>query len=196
MSKKNKSVFGIYKTRAEVEKGVDALKANGFLSTDISVLLPDQSGSQEFAHTKGTKSPEGATTGAGTGVVVGGALGWLAGIGALAIPGVGPLIAAGPIVAAFAGAGLGSVIGGVSGALIGLGIPEYEAVRYEGQIKNGGMLLSVHSDTDELTKKAKHILESTGAMDIATSTESKPKTEYFSGKDKDKKEIHPEASMY
>lgn len=171
MSGKNEAVFGIYKTRTEVENAVDALKADGFYASDISVLLPDSEGSQEFAHTKGTKAPEGAATGASTGVVVGGALGWLAGIGALAIPGVGPLIAAGPIVAALAGAGIGGTVGGISGALIGLGIPEYEAKRYEGYVKDGGILLSVHVDTSELAKRAKHTLEVTGGHDIAATGE-------------------------
>ena len=171
MSEQKKAVFGIYKTREGVESAVDALKIGGFSASDISVLLPDNKGSQEFAHTKGTKAPEGAATGAGTGVVIGGTLGWLAGIGALAIPGVGPLIAAGPIVAALAGAGIGGTVGGISGALIGLGIPEYEAKRYEGYIKDGGILLSVHAESPKWAVKATEILESTGAEDIASSGE-------------------------
>src|ERR1700757_4264678 len=134
MAGKNTSVFGIYQTYEGVEKGVDALKTAGFRSTDISVLFPENVGTKDFAHEKSTKAPEGASAGAGTGAIVGGALGWLAGIGALAIPGVGPFIAAGPIVAALAGVGLGGTVGGITGALIGLGIPEYEAKRYEGRV--------------------------------------------------------------
>jgi hypothetical protein len=140
---------------AGVENGVDALKAAGFRNTDISVLFPENVGTKDFAHKKGTKAPEGATAGAGTGVVLGGALGWLAGIGAWAIPGVGPFIAAGPIMATLAGAGVGGTMGGIAGALIGMGILEYEAKRYEGRVKNGGILLSVHSDSSDWTKKAK-----------------------------------------
>lgn len=168
----NTAVFGIYPTYQAVENGVDALKAAGFRSTDISVLFPENVGTKEFAHEKGTKAPEGAATGAGTGAVIGGGLGWLAGIGALAIPGLGPFIAAGPIVAALAGVGVGGAVGGVTGALIGLGIPEYEAKRYEGRVKDGGILLSVHSDSSEWTKRAKEILEHTGAQDIASAGEA------------------------
>src|SRR6185295_10348659 len=133
-----KSVFGIYPTLDAVEGAVDALKSAGFRNTDISVLLPDSLGTKDFAHEKGTKAPEGATAGAGTGAVAGGVLGWLVGIGALAIPGLGPFIAAGPIMAALAGAGVGGAVGGLTGALIGMGIPEYEAKRYEGRVKQGG----------------------------------------------------------
>ena len=172
MAGKNTSAFGIYPTRATVENAVDNLKAAGFRNTDISVLFPESSGSKDFAHEKNTKAPEGATTGAGTGAVVGGALGWLAGIGALAIPGIGPFIAAGPIMAALAGAGVGGAVGGITGALIGMGIPEYEAKRYEGRVKDGGILLSVHSDSSEWTKRAKEILERTGAQDIASTSEA------------------------
>ncbi|MGC2768108.1 MAG: hypothetical protein WB607_21565, partial [Candidatus Acidiferrum sp.] len=139
---------------------------------DISVLLPESSGSRDFAHEKGTKAPEGATTGAGTGVVLGGAMGWLLGVGALAIPGLGPFIAAGPIMAALAGAGVGGAVGGVTGALIGMGIPEYEAKRYEGRVKDGGILLSVHCDSSEWIKRAKQVLERTGAQDVSSSGEA------------------------
>jgi hypothetical protein len=169
----NKAVFGIFKDRTDVERAVEALKAEGFMTSDISVLLPDTAGSQEFAHTKATKAPEGAATGAGTGAVIGGALGLLAGIGALAIPGVGPLIAAGPIMAALAGIGIGGAVGGLSGALIGLGIPEYEAKRYEGFIKSGGILLSVHTDDSDSIAAAKLCLETCGGRDIATTGEVK-----------------------
>jgi hypothetical protein len=172
MAGKNTAVFGIYSDRMRVEKAVDRLKADGFRNTDISVLFPQNAGTKDFAHEKHTKAPEGATTGAGTGAVVGGALGWLAGIGALAIPGLGPFIAAGPIVAALAGAGAGGAVGGVVGALVGLGIPEYEAKRYEGRIKSGGMLLSVHCDDSKWAAKAKKILEETGAEDVSSTGES------------------------
>ena len=173
MSGKNTAVFGIYSQYANLENGVDALKSAGFRSTDISVLFPENAGTKDFAHEKGTKAPEGATAGAGTGAVIGGGLGWLAGIGALAIPGLGPFIAAGPIVAALAGLGVGGAVGGFTGALIGLGIPEYEAKRYEGRVKNGGILLSVHSDSSDWTKRAKEILELTGAEDISSTSEAK-----------------------
>jgi len=173
MAGKNTAVFGIYSNYAGVESGVYALKTAGFRNTDISVLFPENVGTKDFAHEKGTKAPEGATTGAGTGAVLGGALGWLAGIGALAIPGVGPFIAAGPIMGALAGVGVGGAIGGIAGALIGMGIPEYEAKRYEGRIREGGILLSVHSDNSEWTKRAKEILEQTGAQDVSSTGEAR-----------------------
>jgi hypothetical protein len=172
MAGKNTAVFGIYPAYASVEYGVDALRTAGFRNSDISVLFPENTGTKDFAHEKGTKAPEGATAGAGTGVVVGGALGWLAGIGSLAIPGLGPFIAAGPIMAALAGAGVGGVVGGLTGALVGMGIPEYEAKRYEGRVKDGGILLSVHSDSADWTKRAKQILEETGAQDISSTGEA------------------------
>src|SRR5215467_7985540 len=159
MAGKNTAAFGIYRTRAAAESGVDALIQNGFRNEDISVLLPENVGTKDFAHKKDTKAPEGATTGGVTGGVIGGALGWLAGIGALAIPGLGPFIAAGPIMGLLAGAGAGGAIGGFVGALVGMGIPEYEAKRYEGRIKSGGILLSVHCDDSEWAKRSKHILE-------------------------------------
>lgn len=173
MAGKNTAVFGIYTDYAGVENGVDSLKAAGFRNTDISVLFPENAGTKDFAIRKETKAPEGATTGAGTGAVIGGGLGWLVGIGALAIPGVGPFIAAGPIVAALAGVGVGGAVGGIAGALVGLGIPEYEAKRYEGRVRQGGILLSVHSDNSEWTKRAKEILEHTGAQDISSTGEAK-----------------------
>jgi hypothetical protein len=172
MAGKNTAAFGIYKTQAGAEQAVDTLKQAGFRNTDISALLPENEGTKDFAHEKSTKAPEGAATGAGTGAVVGGTLGWLAGIGALAIPGVGPLIAAGPIVAALAGAGVGGTVGGLTGALVGMGIPEYEAKRYEGRVKGGGILLSVHCDSSDWTKKAKEILERTGAEDVSSTGEA------------------------
>ncbi len=167
----HKAVFGIYSSQAAVERGVDRLKADGFLSSEISVLMPDKGGSQKFAHENSTKAPEGATTGAGTGLVVGGTLGWLVGIGALAIPGVGPLIAAGPLVALLAGAGTGAALGGITGGLVGLGIPEYEAKRYESMVKDGGILLSVHTGDAVAIKRAKKALEETDAKDISSSSE-------------------------
>jgi len=173
MAGKNTAVFGIYPSYEAVERGVDALKSAGFRHTDISVLFPENAGTKDFAHTKSTKAPEGVTTGATSGAVVGGALGWLAGIGALAIPGLGPFIAAGPIMAALAGVGVGGAVGGVTGALVGLGIPEYEAKRYEGRLKKGGILLSVHSDNSDWTDRAKEILGRTGAEDIASTGETK-----------------------
>jgi hypothetical protein len=151
---------------------VDALRQADFRNTDISVMFPDNEGTKDFAHEKNTKAPEGAATGAGSGAVIGGTLGWLAGIGALAIPGVGPLIAAGPIVAALAGVGVGGAVGGITGALVGMGIPEYEAKRYEGRIKEGSILLSVHCDDSNWTKKAKEILEHTGGEDVASTGEA------------------------
>ena len=173
MAGKNTAVFGIYRSRAGAEEAVDALRAAGFRNTDVSVLLPENQGTKDFAHEKGTKAPEGAATGATAGVVAGGVLGWLAGIGALAIPGIGPLIAAGPIVGALAGAGAVGVAGGIVGALIGMGIPEYEAKRYEGRIKQGGILLSVHCDSSDWVKRAKEILERSGGEDIASAGEAK-----------------------
>jgi len=172
MAGKNTAAFGIYPARASVENAVDTLKAEGFRNTDISVLFPDNAGTKDFAHEKSTKAPEGAATGAGTGALLGGGLGWLAGIGALAIPGLGPFIAAGPIMAALAGAGVGGAVGGLTGALVGLGIPEYEAKRYEGRVKEGGILLSVHCDDSDWTKRAKAILERTGAEDVSSTGEA------------------------
>jgi hypothetical protein len=172
MSSKHVAVFGIYKTPATAEAAVDHLLALGFLNESISVLLPDDESTRAFAHEKNTKAPEGTTTGVTTGGVIGGTLGLLAGIGALAIPGIGPLIAAGPIVAALAGVGAGGVVGGVVGALVGMGIPEYEAKRFEGAVKDGGTLLSVHCDTSDEIDSAKAALRDTGAHDIASAHES------------------------
>src|SRR5207302_3400532 len=172
MAGKNTAVFGLYRDRASVEGAVDGLRQEGFRNTDISVLFPENQGTKDFAHEKSTKAPEGTATGATSGAVVGGTLGWLAGIGALAIPGLGPFIAAGPIVAALAGAGAGGVAGGIVGGLVGIGIPEYEAKRYEGRIRNGGFLISVHCDNSDWTRKAKDILEQTGAEDVSSTGES------------------------
>lgn len=169
---KNKSVFGVYNSRVATENGLTALQNAGFTSSDVSILLPENLGPRELVTQKETKAPEGTATGAGSGAVIGGALGWLVGIGALAIPGLGPFIAAGPIMAALAGIGAGGVVGGIVGGLVGLGIPEYEAKRYETRLRKGGILLSVHCDTSEEIKRAKHLLEQTGAEDIASSGES------------------------
>jgi len=170
MSKK--AVICIASSETQAEAIVARLKSTGFSNSDISVLFPDKRGTKDFAHEHNTKAPEGATTGAGAGGVVGGALGWLAGIGALAIPGVGPLIAAGPIMAALSGAAVGAAVGGVTGALVGMGIPEYEAKRYEGKIRGGNILISVHSEDSEQTKRAKAIFEEFGAQDISTTGEA------------------------
>ena len=165
------AVLGIYPNYASVENGVDVLKESGFRNTDISVLFPEKVVSKDFAQKKHTRAPEGAAAGAGTGAILGGTLGWLVGIGALAIPGLGPFIAAGPIMAALAGVGVGGTVGGITGALIGMGIPEHEAKRYEVRVKEGGILLSVHSDNADWTKRAKEILERTGAQDISVTGE-------------------------
>src|SRR6202451_2801339 len=172
MAGKNTAVFGIYTDRSSVDRAVEALKAGVFSNNDVSALFPENQGTKDFATEKNTKAPQGATTGAGTGALLGGGLGWLAGIGALAIPGLGPFIAAGPIMAALAGVGVGGAVGGLTGALVGMGIPEYEAKRYEGRVKDGGILLSVHSDSSEEVKRAKAILEGTGAQDIASTGEA------------------------
>src|SRR5580704_8753225 len=176
MAGKNTAVFGIYKSAVQAEQAVDRILKAGFSNNDISVLLPDAQSSKEFAHEKNTKAPEGTTTGVTTGGVVGGALGLLAGIGALAIPGVGPFIAAGPIMGALAGLGVGGAVGGFIGALVGMGIPEYEAKRYEGRVKDGGVLLSVHCDTSDEITRAKELLKVTGAEDIASSGEKAAST--------------------
>lgn len=172
MAGKNTAVFGIYRDRRHAEEAVDALRAAGFRNSDVSVLLPDNVGTKDFAHEKGTKAPEGTATGAASGGVLGGALGWLAGIGALAIPGVGPFIAAGPIMGALAGAGVGGAVGGLVGALVGMGIPEYEAKRYEGRVREGGVLLSVHADNSDWVSRAKGVLKDTGAQDVSSTGEA------------------------
>ncbi len=172
MSSKNVAVFGIYATPSTAESAVDHLLSLGFPNSAISVLLPDDESTRAFAHEKNTKAPEGTATGVTTGGVVGGTLGLLAGIGALAIPGVGPLIAAGPIMGTLAGVGVGGAVGGIVGALVGMGIPEYEAKRFEGAVKDGGTLLSVHCDTSDDVSKAKRGLEETGAKDVASASEA------------------------
>ncbi len=172
--KGHKAVFGIFSERLALERAVQALKDTGFRPSDISVLLPatgELTGVEGLAHEKGTKAPEGAATGATGGIALGGTLGWLVGIGSLAIPGLGPFVAAGPILSAIAGAGIGATVGGVAGALVGLGIPEYEAKRFETSVKGGGHLLSVHVDDSEWARRAKDILEACGAHDISTAGE-------------------------
>jgi len=172
MANKKTAAFGIYKSVGDAERAVNRFMSAGFSSDDISVLMPDSKSTREFAHEKNTKAPEGTTTGATAGGVIGGTLGLLAGIGTLAIPGVGPLIAAGPIMSALAGLGVGGAVGGLIGAMVGMGIPEYEAKRYEGWVKEGGVLLSVHCDTSEEITRAKDILKSTGAQDISSTGEA------------------------
>src|SRR5580692_8491410 len=172
MTSKKTAVFGIYQNAAQAEYTVDQLLAANFHNDDISVLLPDNESTKDFAHEKNTKAPEGTATGVTAGGAIGGTLGLLAGIGMLAIPGVGPFIAAGPIMAALAGLGVGGAVGGLIGALVGLGIPEYEAKRFEGRIKAGGVLLSVHCDTSEQIASAKDVLKHTGAQDISSAGEA------------------------
>src|SRR5215831_1982563 len=172
MAGKNTTVFGIYRDEVHVVSGIDSLMEAGFRNEDISVLLPDNEGTKDFAHEKHTKLPEGTASGAVTGGVIGGAIGLLAGVGSLAIPGLGPFIAAGPIMAALAGIGAGGTVGGMVGALVGMGIPEYEAKRYEGRIKNGGILVSVHCDSSDWVKRAEEIMKQTGGEDISSAGES------------------------
>jgi len=168
----DKAVFGIAKDESQAIRIADNLKAAGFSENDVSVLLPDKAGTRDFAHEQHTKAPEGAATGAGAGAVLGGALGWMVAIGSLAIPGLGPFLAAGPIMAALAGAAGGAAAGGLTGALVGMGIPEYEAKRYEGKVKDGNILLSVHTEDSDERDRAKQILEAGGAEDISFTSES------------------------
>ena len=176
MSKK--SVFCIATSRDQADRIVDQLKTSNFSNNDISVLFPDKGTSRDFAHEKNTKAPEAAVAGAGTGGVIGGALGWIAGIGALAIPGVGPFIAAGPIMAALSGAAVGAAVGGIAGGLIGLGIPEIEAKRYEGKVKAGNILISVHTETSEEITRAKDSFTQAGAQDICVTGEASTPADY------------------
>jgi hypothetical protein len=166
-------VMGIFQSRTAMENGIADLRVNGFVNGDISALIPQPESVHDFGHTAGTKAPEGVSAGVAVGAVAGGMLGWLVGAGTLAIPGFGALIAAGPIVAALAGLGGGSAIGGIAGGLIGFGFPEYEAKRYEGQVKGGGLLISVHCIDSDWRDKAKGILERAGATDIASTHESR-----------------------
>jgi hypothetical protein len=177
MTGKCSAVFEIYPHRAAVEYAVTVLKNSGFRNTDVSVLLPDELGTDDFVTEKATKAPEGAAAGAGSGAVIGGTLGLLAGTGALVIPGLGPFIVAGPIVATLAGIGVGGAIGGFAGVLVGLGIPEYEARKYESRVGKGGVLLSVHCDNSDWIQKAKDILIATGGEDISSTKEAAGFTE-------------------
>ena len=172
-----KAVFCIAGNTSQANDIVERLRTAGFACEDISVLLPDKSGNADLAHKKATKAPEGATVGASSGAVLGGALGWLAGIGALAIPGLGPFIAAGPILAALSGAAVGGTVGGITGGLVGLGIPEFEAKKYEGKLREGNVLIAVHSENHDQVKRAKQIFEESDARDISTSSESSVKSE-------------------
>ena len=176
-TKKDKKlvVFGLFENRMQLEAAIDGLRTEGFRDSDLSALLPDLAATTELAHEKHTKAPEGALAGAATGGVVGGTLGLLVGLGALAIPGLGPFIAAGPIMAALAGAGVGGAVGTLTGALVGLGIPEYEAKRYESFLNKGGALLAVHADDGDWAKRAKAALERYGAKDIDKTSEAKAK---------------------
>ena len=177
MSGKKVAVFGIYSTRSAVENATDSLVKAGFPTADISVLLPESlGGPKDMGTEKATKAPEGTAAGVTTGGVIGGALGVLAGVGLLAIPGLGPFIAAGPIMAGLAGLGVGGAVGGLTGALIGMGIPEFEAKRYEGRLQKGGILLSVHCDTAEEIKRAKEVVQRTGGEDVSSTGESSTDT--------------------
>lgn len=166
------SVFCIATTRSQAEHIVDQLKESNFSNSDISALFSDKDSAHDFAHEKHTKAPEGTVAGVGTGGIVGGTLGWIAGIGALAIPGVGPFIAAGPIIAALSGAAIGATVGGIAGGLIGMGIPELEAKRYEGKLQEGNILISVHTESSEEIARAKDIFADAGAEDICTVADS------------------------
>ena len=166
------SAFCIATTNDQANRIVQNLRMAGFSGNDISILFPDKTSTLNFAHEKHTKAPEGAVTGAGSGVAVGAVLGWLAGIGSLAIPGLGPFIAAGPIMAALGGAAIAGTVGGVTGALIGMGMPEFEARRYEGRIRSGNFLISVHSADSTRNAQAKKIFRDNGAEDIAASGET------------------------
>jgi hypothetical protein len=177
---KKMSVFGILATDAQAQRVAIKLKAAGFNGQDISVLFPDKTGTRDFAHEAHTKAPEGASTGAGAGGLLGAGLGWLVGVGSLAIPGVGPFIAAGPIMAALGGAAVGATVGGITGALIGMGIPELEAKQYESKIREGNILISVHTDDGEERDRVKSILKEEGAHDISTSGESSVRSSHAS----------------
>jgi hypothetical protein len=169
---KNKTVIGILENESLAENVVAALQGAGFSGNDISVLFPDKRGTKDFAHEHNTKAPEGAVAGAAGGGAIGGTIGLLAGVGALAIPGLGPFIAAGPLMAALSGAAAGAALGGIAGALIGMGIPEIEAKRYEGKVRGGNLLLAVHVDDSNEQKRAEEILKRAGAQDISTTTEA------------------------
>jgi len=163
-----KAVIGIVDSLAATETIVDRLRVAGFTGDNVSVLLPDKSGTKDFAHEHATKAPEGTTAGVGIGGLAGGTVGYLAGIGALTIPGIGPLVAAGPIMAALSGAAVGGAVGGMTGALIGMGIPEFEAKQYAGKVKEGKILVSVHTANRDQAQTAKAVLNEAGATDVST----------------------------
>ena len=193
MEKGTKVVMGIFHSRTDVERTVEALKGDQFRNSDISVLMPRPEDSQNFAHHKSTKAPEGSLIGTGTGAVIGGTLGWLVGIGAIAtLPLLGPLVAAGPLLSVLSGVAVGGAVGSLTGALIGFGVPEYEAKRYESQVKNGGILLSVHVDDRAWAKKACDILDTMGAHDISTTHEESEDHEF----EVRKSTSSPETSIY
>lgn len=189
-----KAIFGLATNEEQARRIVDRLLSSGFSNDDISILYPDRNKNNIRTNAKGnveyedssaernvkkgnittekhTKAPEGGVTGATTGGILGGSLGLLAGIGALAIPGIGPFIAAGPIMAALSGSAVGGSVGLLIGALIGSGIPEYEAKKYEAGLKEGNILISVHTDNDEELKNANDIMKNEGAKDISSSSE-------------------------
>jgi hypothetical protein len=172
MADRDIATFGLFEDRAALERAINELRAAGFRNSDVSVLMQETPGNKALAHEAHTKAPEGAAAGASAGAVVGGVLGWLMGIGALAIPGIGPFIAAGPIVAALAGVGAAGAAGGLIGALVGVGIPEYEAKQYEGRLRKGHLLLSVHSDDSKWAKKAEEVLKKSAAHDVGSSAEA------------------------
>lgn len=169
------AVVCLVPTESHADRVIDSLRSGGFTSNDISILMPDQSGTRDLGVKKETKAPEGASTGAGTGALLGGALGWLAGIGALAIPGVGPFVAAGPIMAALSGAAIGATTGGVTGGLIGMGIPEMEAKQYESKLREGNILISVHTEDGDEAKRAEELLKAANAHDVKRVSEEKVK---------------------
>jgi len=173
MAARNISAFGIYSNSDSVSDAVAAFKEAGFRATDISVLYPDNLGSKDFAHERHSKAPEGAVAGGGTGAAVGAALGWMMGAGSLLVPGMEPFVTAGPVMGMLAGMGVGVTLGGLSGALVGAGVPEYEAKRYAGRVRRGGILLSVHCDNAEWAKTAKQLLKRTGASKISTTGEAR-----------------------
>jgi len=172
----SQAVICIVPTEVEADRIVDSLRTAGFTNNNISVLMPDKTTTKDLGHEKHTKAPEGASAGAASGLVLGGALGWLAGIGALAIPGVGPFIAAGPIMAMLSGAAIGGAAGGTTGGLIGLGIPEYEAKQYEGKLRDGNILLSVHTENGDEAKRVEEIYKANNAHDIKRAGEQKVKS--------------------
>jgi len=169
-----KAVIGIVQSRTQAETVVDRLRVAGFSLTDVSLLMPDKKGERDFAHEHNTKAPEGAAAGAGTGGILGGTLGLLAGIGALAIPGIGPFIAAGPLLGALSGVAMGAAVGGIAGSLIGMGIPEYEAKLYEGKVQGGNLLLAVHVESPDEQKRATEALKEAGAEQVSTAGEASP----------------------